>query len=105
MKRVRWIKMREIYQKINKLEVLVAEKNRYTDDLKSQNDYLRKSLEENQKRLNELEKLYKELETENKRIKVVSAISGNEEYKKIMKLQMNKLIREIDTCIIQLKNN
>lgn len=45
------------------------------------------------------------LEEENKNIKVVSAISGNEEYKNLMKLQLNKLIKEIDLCIMEVKSN
>ena len=47
----------------------------------------------------------KHLEEENKKIKVVSAVFGNEEYKKLMKLKLNKLIKEIDFCVNQLKNS
>lgn len=49
--------------------------------------------------------LYKEnkhLEEENKKIKIVSAISGNQEYRKLMKLRINKLISEVENCINQL---
>ncbi|MBF0596321.1 hypothetical protein [Faecalibacter rhinopitheci] len=40
-----------------------------------------------------------------KRLKVVNAMSGNQEYKKMMKLKMNKLIKEVDSCIAQIKTN
>ena len=40
-----------------------------------------------------------------KRLKVVNAMSGNQEYKKMMKLKMNKLINEVDSCIAQIKTN
>ncbi len=42
---------------------------------------------------------------ENKRLKVVNAMSGNQEYKNMMKLKMNKLIKEVDSCIAQIKTN
>lgn len=40
-----------------------------------------------------------------KRLKVVNAMSGNQEYKNMMKLKMNKLIKEVDSCIAQIKTN
>jgi len=40
-----------------------------------------------------------------KRLKVANAMSGNQEYKKMMKLKMNKIIKEVDTCIAQIKTN
>jgi predicted nuclease with TOPRIM domain len=45
------------------------------------------------------------LTDEVKRLKVVNAMSGNQEYKKMMKLKMNKLIKEVDSCIAQIKTN
>lgn len=46
-----------------------------------------------------------ELMEEVKRLKVVNAMSGNQEYKEMMKLKMNKLIKEVDSCIAQIKTN
>jgi len=40
-----------------------------------------------------------------KRLKVANAMSGNQEYKDMMKLKMNKLIKEVDSCIAQIKTN
>ena len=45
------------------------------------------------------------LTEEVKRLKVVNAMSGNQEYKKMMKLKMNKLIKDVDSCIAQIKTN
>ena len=45
------------------------------------------------------------LNEEVKRLKVVNAMSGNQEYKQMMKQRMNKLIKEVDTCIAQIKTN
>jgi len=46
-----------------------------------------------------------QLMDEVKRLKVVNGMSGNQEYKKMMKLKMNKLIKEVDSCIAQIKTN
>lgn len=45
------------------------------------------------------------LTEEVKRLKVANAMSGNEDYKRMMKLKMTKLINEVDTCIAQIKTN
>lgn len=41
---------------------------------------------------------------EQKKIKLISAISGNPEYNRLMKTHINRLIKEIDYCIIYLRN-
>ena len=41
---------------------------------------------------------------EQKRIKMMAAISGNPEHNRLMKNHINRLIKEIDACIIQLQN-
>ncbi len=64
-------------------------------------EYVKEKAESEKKYLKDVHSL----EEENKKLKVVSAISGNEEYKKLMKLQLNKLIKEIDLCIIELKTS
>ncbi len=45
-----------------------------------------------------------ELSEEQKNIKLQSAISGNPEHNRLMKNHINRLIKEIDTCIAQLRN-
>lgn len=42
---------------------------------------------------------------EQKRIKLISAISGNPEHNRLMKNHINRLIKEIDACIMMLQNN
>ncbi len=37
-------------------------------------------------------------------LKMLSAMSGSQEHRKMMKLKMNKLIKEVDACIAQIKN-
>lgn len=44
------------------------------------------------------------LKDENDRLKVANALLGNEEHRRLMKLRVNKLIKELDVCIAQVKN-
>ena len=45
-----------------------------------------------------------ELREEQRRIKLMSAISGNPEHNRLMKNHINRLVKEIDSCIAQLQN-
>ncbi|RLZ12194.1 hypothetical protein [Faecalibacter macacae] len=66
--------------------------------LESENTRLKNKLRDSQvHNLNLMEEV--------KRLKVVNGMSGNQEYKKMMKLKMNKLIKEVDSCIAQIKTN
>ncbi|MBS3739194.1 hypothetical protein [Mesohalobacter halotolerans] len=42
------------------------------------------------------------LTTENEQLKTANAILGSKNYKKETKLKINRLIREVDSCIVQL---
>jgi len=79
---------------IQELEKLQNEIN----SLKEENARLKNKLRDSQ--ANNLN-----LNEEVKRLKVVNAMSGNQEYKQMMKQRMNKLIKEVDTCIAQIKTN
>lgn len=37
-------------------------------------------------------------------LKMMNAMSGSQEHRKMMKLKMNKIIKEVDACIAQIKN-
>ncbi|WP_407498407.1 hypothetical protein [Elizabethkingia anophelis] len=45
-----------------------------------------------------------ELQEEQRRIKLMSAISGNPEHNRLMRNHINRLVKEIDSCIAQLQN-
>ncbi|MCT4191262.1 hypothetical protein HZP50_12210 [Elizabethkingia anophelis] len=45
-----------------------------------------------------------ELQEEQRRIKLMSAISGNPEHNRLMKNHINRLVKEINSCIAQLQN-
>lgn len=44
------------------------------------------------------------LKDENEGLKVANALLGDEEHRRLMKLRVNKLIKELDVCIAQVKN-
>ena len=46
-----------------------------------------------------------ELLEEQKKIKLISAISGNPDHNRLMKNHINRLIKEVDACIAQLQNS
>lgn len=78
----------QLIQKLNRLEekLINSEKNQ-------------KSLIEKNKELkNDIQKLL----VENERLKSANAILGSKDYKRETKLKINRLIREVDSCIIQL---
>lgn len=78
----------QLIQKLNRLEekLINSEKNQ-------------KSLIEKNKELkNDIQKLL----VENERLKNANAILGSKDYKRETKLKINRLIREVDSCIIQL---
>lgn len=51
------------------------------------------------------QKKTKVLEEEHKNIKLYSAISGNPDHNHLMKKHINRLVKEIDSCIVQIQNS
>lgn len=49
-----------------------------------------------------LKKKIQQLATENEQLKTANAILGSKDYKRETKLKINRLIREVDNCIVQL---
>lgn len=44
------------------------------------------------------------LKDDSDRLKVANAMLGDEEHRRLMKLRVSKLIKELDVCIAQVKN-
>lgn len=44
------------------------------------------------------------LNDETEKLKVANALLGDTEHRRLMKLRVNKLIKELDVCIAQVKN-
>lgn len=62
-------------------------------------DRLREEKHELEKEIEECKSKIQELQNINKQLKVAGAIGGNPEHRKLMKLKLNQLIKEIDSCI------
>jgi phage shock protein A len=70
---------------------------RFTE-LDQEHQELKKKYDE-EKRKNQV------LAEEQKNIKLYSAISGNPDYNRLMKMHINRLIKEVDNCIAELQNS
>ncbi|MFA5619517.1 MAG: hypothetical protein WDA08_04330 [Weeksellaceae bacterium] len=42
---------------------------------------------------------------DNDKLKVANALLGSDEHRRLMKVRVNKLIKELDVCIAQVKND
>ncbi len=82
--------------------------------LKLKNDYevLSENYAETSKNFEEMKLKYdderkknQELTEQYKNIKLHAAISGNPEHNRLMKNHINRLIKEVDSCIVQLQNS
>lgn len=61
---------------------------------------------QNLKEKNEaLVKAFEELQEQHKRMKITAALSGNEEHSRLIKRHINRLVKEVDFCIAQIKNH
>ena len=61
--------------------------------------------EQMKKKYEEERKKNQELAEEQKNIKLYSALSGNSDHNRLMKNHINRLVKEVDTCILQLQNS
>lgn len=94
--------MQKFKESLIKLENQITKIIHINKKLYKQIDNLKLELREKEEHILFVLKQNKYLEEENKKIKIVSAISGNQEYKKLMKFKINRLINEIKNCINQL---
>ena len=67
------------------------------EELNLEHEQLKKDYEEERKK-------FRVLAEEQKELKLLSAISGNADHNRLMKSHINKLIKEVDICIAELKN-
>ena len=73
-------------------------------NIKKKNATLEEEIETLKQSLKESRTEVMKLKDENDRLKVANALLGNEEHRRLMKLRVNKLIKELDVCIAQVKN-
>ena len=83
--------------KILKINKDYKELSKEYEDLQKKYDLLKGKYEEEQRE-------NQELKEEQKKIKLISAISGNPDHNRLMKNHINRLIKEIDACRAYLRN-
>lgn len=88
----------KLEQKLHQL--LVAHRN-----IKKEKNSLKEEIEALKQSLKESRIESARLKEENDRLKVANAMLGENEHRRLMKLRVNRLIKELDTCMAQIKSN
>ncbi|NLN31964.1 MAG: hypothetical protein GX159_00015 [Flavobacteriaceae bacterium] len=73
-------------------------------NIKKEKESLEEEVEALKKNLKSSREDFLQLKDDNDRLKVANAMLGDEEHRRLMKLRVNKLIKELDFCIAQVKN-
>jgi len=73
-------------------------------NIKKERESLKEEIEALKESLKSSRSEVLKLKDENDRLKVANAMLGDEEHRRLMKLRVNKLIKELDVCIAQVKN-
>jgi chromosome segregation ATPase len=97
--------MQKLQESLQKLDVSIKKTINKNKELIRQNEELKIELQWYKEKLNQTIREKTSIEQENKNLKVVSAFSGNDQHKRLMKIKLNRLIKEIDGCIFELKNS
>lgn len=95
----------ELENNFSQLErrILMLKKNH--QKLREEYESLSNDFQEMKMKYEAERKKNQELAEEQKNIKLQSAISGNPEHNRLMKNHINRLIKEVDYCIVQLQNS
>lgn len=96
--------MEEFELYFSELEKKIFDLRKRNHDLKRDYDELSEEHQKLKGKYQKMKEEYHKKVEENKEIKLVSAISGNPEYSKLMKIHLNRLIKEVDECIKEFKN-
>lgn len=73
-------------------------------DIKKEKETLQEEVEVLKQNLKASRTEVLKLKDNNERLKVANAMLGDQEHRRLMKLRVNKLIKELDVCIAQVKN-
>lgn len=96
--------LKELESQYSLLENKILMLKKDYQNLKEDYNELSKDYKTMKEKYNEERKKNQELAEEQKNIKLQSAISGNPEHNRLMKNHINRLIKEVDTCIAHLQN-
>lgn len=97
--------LKELENNFSLLEKKIFEMNKSYQNLLEKHAILTEDFENLKVKYEEEQKRNQELTEEQKKIKLISAISGNPDHNRLMKNHINRLVKEIDACIAQLQNS
>ncbi|MGI9526609.1 MAG: hypothetical protein ACR2MS_05835 [Weeksellaceae bacterium] len=86
----------QLNDSVGKLLKEIKLRDEKIDNLNTEITNLKQELSKSQANL-------KVTENKNNELKVISGLSGNREHRRLMKLKLNSLIKEVDICIAALK--
>lgn len=96
--------MNQSDENFRKLETKLYQLVGALKDINKEKESLREEVEALKLSLKSSRQEVLSLKDENDRLKVANALLGDEEHRRLMKLRVNKLIKELDVCITQVKN-
>lgn len=96
--------LKELENNFSLLEKRIFEMNKSHQNLLEKYAVLAEDYGNLKAKYDEEHKRNQELTEEQKKIKLISAISGNPDHNRLMKNHINRLVKEIDACIAQLQN-
>ena len=97
--------LKELETNFSLLEKKIEEVRKNQKDLLEKYAILADDYNQLKAKYEEERKQNQELVDEQKKIKLISAISGNPDHNRLMKSHINRLVKEIDSCIAQLQNS
>ena len=97
--------LKELETNFSLLEKKIDEVRKNQKDLLEKYAILADDYNQLKAKYEEERKQNQELVDEQKKIKLISAISGNPDHNRLMKNHINRLVKEIDSCIAQLQNS
>lgn len=74
-------------------------------DIIKEKETLEKEVEALNKKLSVMQTEAVAMKSDNDRLKVASALLGDENHRRLMKVRVNRLIKELDHCISQIKTD
>ena len=97
--------LKELETNFSLLEKKIEEVRKNQKDLLEKYAILADDYNQLKAKYEEERKQNQELVDEQKKIMLISAISGNPDHNRLMKNHINRLVKEIDSCIAQLQNS
>lgn len=97
--------LKDLENSFSLLEKRILKLKKDYESLSENYTELSKDFEEMKMKYDAERKKNQELAEEQKNIKLHSAIAGNPDHNRLMKNYINRLIKEVDTCIAQLQNS